>query len=117
MSIIAEVLSAFVLPPVSSWGWALILRRWVKPQVLAGWFSAAGFGTGYGVFQPDWPWAAGSAASLAVVIAVWWWRRRKRRQVLARLGAKSRALRDALVDAMRRERKPSRVLRPHPAPS
>ena len=63
-------------------------------------------------------------AALMIVVAVmngwlWWrwWKRRKRKRAVALLGAKSRALRDALVRAMRRERKPSRVLRPHPVPS
>jgi hypothetical protein len=43
---------------------------------------------------------------------LWWWRKRKRRNVLAMLGAKSRALRDALVKRARQATRPSPVLRP-----
>lgn len=50
-------------------------------------------------------------------IAAWlWWRRKKRRSVAAMLGAKSRALRDAIVRRAREAARPRPVLRPVPVP-
>jgi O-antigen/teichoic acid export membrane protein len=69
----------------------------------------------------------GNAAAAMILLLVaaanawawwyWWRRRKKRRRALALLGAKSRALRDAIVRRMRQEHQPRRVLRPHPVPS
>jgi len=62
-------------------------------------------------------WLAAACAGLNVAIgaAVWWWRRKKRRSVTALLGAKAKALRDALVRRAREATpKPRRVLRPVP---
>ena len=65
--------------------------------------------------QADWP-GAGVNGSLAVLLLWFWWldhKRRKDRAPLA-LGAKSKALRDALVRRMRQVAKPRPVLRPAP---
>jgi hypothetical protein len=69
--------------------------------------------------QGQWAWMAAMILTAIGSAWVWWhhWKRRKRRRALAMLGAKSRALIAAMVRTMRRERKPSRVLRPHPVPS
>jgi membrane protein implicated in regulation of membrane protease activity len=58
---------------------------------------------------------AGTAGVTAVAAAViWWHRRKKRRRAAALLGAKSRALRDALVRRARQSARPRPVLRPVP---
>jgi membrane protein implicated in regulation of membrane protease activity len=117
MNVIWDVLQALVLPPASAWFWGTVFRPWVKPRILAAWAAAAVVGLAGGLLSSDWPWAAGSAASLAVVLAVWWRRRRKRRRTLAILGAKPEALIAALVKRMRTGRRPSRVLQPGLVPS
>lgn len=79
----------------------LFTRDWVELGLVhtAAWWclihSTAGVCGGAG--------AAASAAIAAVII----WIRRKPRRSLQLLGAKSKAARDALVDAMRREQVPS----------
>lgn len=70
-------------------------------------------GTG-DILDGSWPWSILSYAT-AVVLAWLWWRNRKRRKrVLDALGAKSRALRDALVRRTREAAQPRPVLRPVP---
>lgn len=55
--------------------------------------------------------------TVGALVALWiWWRRKKRRSVSALLGAKSRALRDALVRRAREVAKPRPVRRPVPVP-
>jgi len=60
-----------------------------------------------------WP----AAAMLAALAAWWawqWWNRRRKSRAKAWLGAKSKAVRDALVRKLREARKPRPVLRPAP---
>lgn len=63
-----------------------------------------------------WGWAA--VQSAAAVFSAWsWWkdrRNRRRRRALALLGAKSRAVRDAMVARVRESGRPRPVLRPVP---
>ena len=52
------------------------------------------------------------------LVLLWiWWRRKKRRNAAALLGAKSRALRDALVRRVKESGKARPALRPVPVPS
>jgi len=64
----------------------------------------------------SWPWAAWDA--LTVVLAAKFWhderRKRKRRSALTAIGAKSKALHDALVRRAREAAQPRPVLRPLP---
>ena len=73
---------------------------------------------GYGL-RSDYGPALLSGFAAAICAYSWWDQHKKnrhRRRVLAMLGAKSRALRDALVRRMR-ELKPRPVLRPSPVPA
>ena len=59
----------------------------------------------------------GAAVFFAAIAAWWawqWWNRRRKGRAKAWLGAKSRAVRDALVRKLREARKPRPVLRPAP---
>lgn len=57
--------------------------------------------------------AAGGGGSLACALALWLWLRRKNRGKAAKLlGAKSRAVRDAIVRKARESARPSPVLKP-----
>lgn len=58
--------------------------------------------------------AEGSAVSLAVALAVWWYHRPGSKRTGGLIGAKLRALRDALVRKMREAARPRPVLRPLP---
>jgi Flp pilus assembly protein TadB len=55
-----------------------------------------------------------ASANIALAAFLWWLSRRKRKRAQAALGAKSRALRDALVRRAREAAKPRPVLRPVP---
>ena len=87
------------------------IRTWIAGAaggLAAGATAAAATGGG-------WAGPAGSAASLIIALAIWWWRRKKRRNVVGLLGAKSRALRDALVKRTRElAPRPRQALRPIP---
>ncbi len=114
---IISFLAAAFLPPVSAYGWVTLLRllRRVRflirdplKAVLEGWMTSGCWGLTAATFWlHDAGWATGSAVTLAVAFGAWWWRKR-RGKARAWLGAKSKALRDALV---RRMPKPV-VLRP-----
>jgi membrane protein implicated in regulation of membrane protease activity len=66
------------------------------------------------IFNGVWQWSILSFAMAAVLAWLWWHRRKRRRRAQAALGAKSRALRDALVRRTREAAKPRPVLRPVP---
>jgi hypothetical protein len=110
----------FLWAPAFSWmalRWSG-LRPW-RRYFIRIWISAAVGGLAFGAIAAGftgggWAGPAGSAASLIVALAIWWWRRKKRRSVAAMLGAKSRALRDALVRRARQVARPRPVLRPVP---
>lgn len=65
----------------------------------------------------QWAYLSGCALSFAVAVIVRWWNRRRRDRARKWLGAKSRALRDAIVRRMRDVTTPRRILRPVPTPS
>lgn len=103
MTAVAFLLGLLVAP-ASSAAWLPVLRvpRGRRFRVwLAGWISGCAGGGLTAVIFRDWPWASGAALSLAVALAVRW-RRRRRDRVRALIGAKSRALRDALAARMPR---------------
>lgn len=60
-------------------------------------------GIGVALVQHDYAYATGLTISVAVAFAISWWRKR-RDKVKALIGAKSRALRDALVAQMPKPR-------------
>src|SRR5260221_13586853 len=119
-----DILWALCWSPAYAIGGTILHRRlrgsWKLPwpPAVANGLMAAGLGTvtGYAIGRL-WIPAAIGAAWLALGVLLWWLGRRKRRRALALLGAKSRALIAAMVKRVRQERKPSRVLRPHPLPS
>lgn len=106
---IPHFLIALALPPLASAGWQGIiwLLRWTSMigmrYFITCWITASASGVGLGAAQHHWAWAGGSAVSLAISVLSWWWRKNRRR-VRAVLGAKSRALRDALAAKMPRPR-------------
>jgi hypothetical protein len=117
------IVFALLWTPLYTTAGVMVCRKtgrswWLLPRTVSQGFLAAGFGTAvaYGTDRIWVEWAIGSGWMLAGFL-LWHHRRRKRRRALALLGAKSRALRDAIVRRMRRERQPRRVLRPHPVPS
>jgi membrane protein implicated in regulation of membrane protease activity len=61
-----------------------------------------------------WQWSILSFAVAAVMAWLWWHRRKRRKRAGDALGAKSRALRDALIRRTRQAAKPRPVLRPVP---
>jgi hypothetical protein len=67
-----------------------------------------------GILGRQWLWAAFSAAAAALMAWLWWRKRRRKGRAKAWLGAKSRALRDALVAKQREVTRPRPVLRPVP---
>lgn len=114
-----DLLGAVFVAPVSCLGWNMLFRSlgWTYSFRL-GWVitAAAGVVVGCWPWSPDWNWAAGSGISLIAGLAFWWWRRKKRRKAAALVGAKSRALRDAIVRKAREVARPRPVLRPVPVP-
>jgi membrane protein implicated in regulation of membrane protease activity len=66
------------------------------------------------IFNGAWQWSILNFATAAVVAWLWWRRRKRRRRARDAIGAKSRALRDALVRRAREAAKPRPVLRPVP---
>lgn len=66
------------------------------------------------IFNGAWPWSLASFACAAVLAWLWWHRRKRRKRARGALGAKSRALRDALVRRTREAAQPRPVLRPVP---
>lgn len=80
--------------------WAIICAGLVVVNALAG----------------SWGWAAWMTVCTAANAWSWWNCRRKRRKrkAMAAIGAKSRALRDALVRKVRDTARPRPVLRPAP---
>jgi hypothetical protein len=106
---------ALLMPPVSTLAWALLYRaigfpppfralpfRKIAAEILVpSWcVSSLLIAVMMGVLRA-WPEMGGSLASAAVAACIWFWRRRRDR-VRAWLGAKSKALRDALVQRMPR---------------
>ena len=101
-----------VTPPACSAIVSGAFRRWTR--FIPGWISAAVTIAIVDAVMSQWPYAAGAAASLALAVFLWWFNRRRRDRAKAWLGAKSRALRDALVRRQREVWKPRPVLRPAP---
>ena len=96
---------------------ALDVRHGLSYQGSWGWWSLGDFtGAAYWLGHHVW-WVAAVLTAVGVYTLRRWWRNRrnrKRRKVAALLGAKSRALRDALVRKAREAAKPKPVLRPVP---
>lgn len=109
--------AALVLwPPGAAVIWQVLYRLWpIRARTFtADWIAIAIVCTAVLVLERSWLPAAGSGVSLIAAIAVWWWRRRKRRKVAALIGAKSKALRDALVRKVRESARPRPVFKPQP---
>ena len=124
-AVIVNLAIGLTAPPLSGVMWApfehWLDRRRGKPRqtlreiVVSGWVPVAIILTEFWAVREIWSLVIGGAASAVIGAAVWWWRRKKRRSVTALLGAKAKALRDALVRRAREATpKPRRVLRPVP---
>lgn len=90
----------------------LVIQRWRRLFALAWAVSAVGDT----VFDLIAGWrgdACGSAVSFVLALILWWFNRRRRNRAKQLIGAKSRAIRDALVRRMR-ELAPRPVLQPVP---
>jgi hypothetical protein len=110
-------LLGLLLAPVAASMWRSIGRLFgFRINVITSWISGCAGGGISCLFDQDWWWLAGCSLSALVALAIWWWRRKKRRNVAALIGAKSRALRDAIVRKAREVARPRPVLRPVPVP-
>lgn len=110
------VTALFLAPLCALEGMYLARPPGQRQRHIFGW-SALGF-TAYtvtGVFLGQWP-ACAVFLILAAICAWQWWngRRKDRDRAGFLIGAKSRALRDALVRRVREAAKPRPVLRPVP---
>jgi hypothetical protein len=106
-------------PPLSACLWQAGWRRWhwknVRVSFFTDWLATAVGFIIFGVVQGPWLVAACAGASFAIALVIrWWWRRKDRKRAAKALGAKSRALRDALVRKAREAARPRRVLQPVP---
>lgn len=118
---IFDLVFAVAWPPVLALIWTRIDRAQGKPPWIGVGVSWAAGGIGVIVGQLPFLGGHGSwqivligAAQIGVGIWLHRRRRRKRRRAAGLLGAKSRALRDAMVRKVRETAQPRRVLRPVP---
>jgi hypothetical protein len=115
--LVRAAVSAALCPAASLfWCMTLSLLRRRRLGFIEGWLASAAGGAAGGLILRDWAWGAGAAVSLAIALAVWWWRRSgRRKRATAWIGAKSKAVRDALVKRQREAvPRPRPVLRPAP---
>lgn len=108
-----------VWPPVWAVLWCGLVRllRWRSrfDRIAWPWLNAAGADVVIDAVSAQWLCAAVSVVQVGIALAIWWWRKRRdRKRALDALGAKSRALRDALVRKARDAARPRPVLRPVP---
>lgn len=113
----SHLLWALLWPPV--WAllclWLLTGRRCSLDPVAWPWACAAAGGLIDDLAGRWWLAGAVNLCQVAIAVLIWWYRRRRdRRKALAALGAKSRALRDALVRRAREAARPRPVLQPAP---
>jgi hypothetical protein len=95
------------------WGW--VWNRVTRSPWIGGWLGCAAGCLVGAVASRAWLLAVGAVVSAVIaVILYWWWRRKDRKRAASLIGAKSRALRDALVRRARETAKPRPVLRPQP---
>jgi uncharacterized membrane protein YccC len=87
------------------------LKRYSLAVAAVEFAATLGINVWQGAIAHDFIPAALSAAGLVITLALLWWRKR-RDKIKAALGAKSRALREALVRRVRESAVPSPVLRP-----
>jgi hypothetical protein len=112
-TLIAVIIGAVLALP----GWWLAGRR---PEFGYWWYGAwTIIDIGLLVFNivtGDWGWAAWMAFVTAATAWSWWdsRRKRRRRRAMAAAGAKTRAIRDAMVRKVRQAGRPRPVLRPVP---
>jgi hypothetical protein len=111
------LLGLLLAPAVALTMWNLGRTFSVRIHFIRSWLSGCVGGASGCIWAHDWSaWGLGALISALVALAIWWWRRRKRRNVAALIGAKSRALRDAIVRKAREAARPRPVLRPAPVP-
>lgn len=118
MTMVGNLLAGLALLPFAA-GWVVLIRmgrvfRGGIPAPVAGLWGVANTVLIAADVLLGQRWWAVVATVSAVVCLLTWWRRRKRRRALAAIGAKSRALRAALVRRMRKAATPRPVLRPQP---
>ena len=107
------LLFGIVFPPATAWLWVPINRwaawhfrhiRYTRQHFVKDWFLIALFQIVISVTMAhNTPLAIGQIISAIIATCIWWYRRKKRRSAEL-LGAKSRALRDALVGNMHERR-------------
>lgn len=116
----------YLLFPPAATGFAVLVAvavqwkrlRWVRATEAwaGGWMVYATAMAIGGCIAMAWLDAAGAQLSFAIAAMIFWWlwHRPRRRRVFGLAGAKTRALRDAIVRKARQARKPRPVLRPVP---
>jgi len=104
--------------PVGALAWWCAYRlrifRRAAVRFTTDWLAIAATTVVISAIQRNWFLMSGTVASFVIALIVRWWNRRKRRNAAALIGAKSRALRDALVRKVRESATPRPVLRPVP---
>jgi hypothetical protein len=102
-------------PPLWALAWSWMNRYrpawWRLPLSLG--MSACGCLIGAASVR-NWPSVVISVGYIAAAVVIWHRRNRRRRRTAALIGAKSRALRDAMVRRVRETAQPRPVLRPVP---
>jgi uncharacterized membrane protein YfcA len=113
--VIGSALLGLALPPASAAAWWCVYRLVGGRYSYVGGWITSGLGVlAVSLIGRHWLTAAFAAASLLVALAVWWWKRKDRKRAASLVGAKSRALRDALVRRAREVARPRPVLKPAP---
>lgn len=106
-----DFLLGVFLPPAAAGVYQLI--PWGRVQFTTEWIVVAAADTVIGLISWQPGYATGGAVSLLVALIIRWFNRRRRDRAAKFIGAKSRAIRDALVRRMR-ELAPRPVLQPVP---
>lgn len=100
----AGILGEFATPPACAALAAATFRRPLRSSWFLGWWTVnAAWGTLLSLAVRSWEWTLGDGASFVVALALWlWFRRKGRKRASSLIGAKARALRDALAKRMPR---------------
>ncbi len=108
---IVDLLNGMTLPPVVACIYAPFHASIGRLAFLGVWVGGSSAGTVDALLGHAWMSAAGGVISLTIAL-YFWFSHRHRERVAKLLGAKARAVREALVRVMRRVARPNPALRP-----